>query len=107
MGFFLLYSFIQSLIFCLSLWLIVAQFSKKSTRKNMTENLYKSPYKSSSNTWLFLFYPNVIFFALTELKKKSAYRRIPCYTATPREWSFSFFVNAIFQKNFPFCTKSP
>ena len=39
----------------------------------MTENLYKLPYKSSSNTWLFLFYPNVIFFALTELKKKSAY----------------------------------
>ena len=39
----------------------------------MTENLYKPPYKSSSNTWLFLFYPNVIFFALTELKKKSAY----------------------------------
>ena len=41
--------------FCLSWWLIVAQFSKKSTRKNMTENLYKSPYKSSSNTWLFYF----------------------------------------------------
>ena len=55
--------------FCLSWWLIVAQFSKKSTRKNMTENLYKSPYKSSSDTWLFLFYSNVIFFALTELKR--------------------------------------
>ena len=39
----------------------------------MTENLYKLPYKSSSNTWLFLFYPNVIFFALTELENKSAY----------------------------------
>ena len=56
------FSIIRSLIFCLSWWLIVAQSSKKSTRKNMTENLYKLPYKSSSNTWLFLFYPNVIFF---------------------------------------------
>ena len=42
-------------------WLSLAQFLQMSTRKNMTENLYKIVCKLGKNTWFFILFKCNIF----------------------------------------------